>query len=96
MLTLRNLRARCARLFNSRPKSVRHVPRLEELEGRDVPSLLGNQLFPADNPWNQKITNAPVAATVISRGLSRIPCSPPFYWTPRTMLAPGRRGVGAR
>jgi hypothetical protein len=27
-----------------------------------VPSLLGNQLFPADNPWNQQITNAPVAA----------------------------------
>jgi len=25
-------------------------------------SLLGNNLFPADNPWNQKITNAPVAA----------------------------------
>ena len=27
-----------------------------------VPTLLGNQLFPADNPWNQRITNAPVAA----------------------------------
>src|SRR5215469_10458141 len=25
-------------------------------------ALLGNQLFPTDNPWNQKITNAPVAA----------------------------------
>ncbi len=25
-------------------------------------ALLGNQVFPADNPWNQKITNAPVAA----------------------------------
>jgi hypothetical protein len=36
--------------------------RLESLEPRVVPSLLGNQLFPADNPWNQKITNAPVAA----------------------------------
>src|SRR5712664_4948976 len=66
MLTLRNLGARWARLFTARPKSVRqfvrHVPRLEQLERRDVPSLLGNQLFPADNPWNQKITNAPVAA----------------------------------
>ena len=24
-------------------------------------ALLGNSVFPADNPWNQKITNAPVA-----------------------------------
>jgi hypothetical protein len=36
--------------------------RLEEFEDRTLPSLLGNQVFPADNPWNQKITNAPVAA----------------------------------
>src|SRR5262249_17065423 len=35
---------------------------LELLESRTVPSLLGNELFPTDNPWNQKITNAPVAA----------------------------------
>src|SRR4051794_7388227 len=35
---------------------------LEDLEERMVPTLLGNNLFPADNPWNQKITNAPVAA----------------------------------
>jgi hypothetical protein len=35
---------------------------LESLESRTCPSLLGNQLFPADNPWNQQITNAPVAA----------------------------------
>ena len=34
---------------------------VEELERRLVPSLLGQQLFPADNPWNQQITNAPVA-----------------------------------
>jgi hypothetical protein len=34
---------------------------LEELEDRTVPALLGQQLFPADNPWNQKITDAPVA-----------------------------------
>ena len=25
-------------------------------------ALLGNQVFPADNPWNQKIASAPVAA----------------------------------
>src|SRR6516225_8942725 len=35
---------------------------LEELEWRIAPSLAGNQLFPADNPWNQRITSAPVAA----------------------------------
>ena len=34
---------------------------LEELEGRDVPTLLGQELFPADNPWNQNIATAPVA-----------------------------------
>jgi hypothetical protein len=38
------------------------VLRLEALEDRTVPTLLGNQIFPADNPWNQQITNAPVAA----------------------------------
>jgi hypothetical protein len=36
--------------------------RLEMLEDRLVPTLLGNQLFPSDNPWNENITNAPVAA----------------------------------
>lgn len=35
---------------------------VEALEDRTMPALLGQQLFPADNPWNQKITNAPVAA----------------------------------
>ncbi len=34
----------------------------EELEERVVPTLLGQQLFPADYPWNQNIANAPVAA----------------------------------
>lgn len=37
-------------------------PILEELETRIVPTLLGQQLFPADYPWNQNIANAPVAA----------------------------------
>jgi hypothetical protein len=36
--------------------------RVEALEDRTVPTLLGNQLFPADNPWNQNIASAPVAA----------------------------------
>jgi hypothetical protein len=35
---------------------------LETLEDRTVPTLLGQQLFPSDNPWNQHITDAPVAA----------------------------------
>ena len=35
---------------------------LELLEDRTVPTLLGDSLFPADNPWNQQITNAPVAS----------------------------------
>ncbi|HEX4614031.1 MAG TPA: IPT/TIG domain-containing protein, partial [Urbifossiella sp.] len=35
---------------------------LLRLEERDVPALLGDTLFPADNPWNQQVTNAPVAA----------------------------------
>jgi hypothetical protein len=34
----------------------------EILEERALLTLQGNQLFPADNPWNEKITNAPVAA----------------------------------
>jgi hypothetical protein len=38
------------------------APRIEELEERLVPTLLGQQLFPADYPWNQNISNAPVAA----------------------------------
>jgi hypothetical protein len=35
---------------------------LLELERRDVPTFLGNQVFPLDNPWNQVIASAPVAA----------------------------------
>jgi hypothetical protein len=38
------------------------LPRLEMLEDRTVPTLMGNTLFPADNPWNENIVNAPVAA----------------------------------
>jgi len=43
---------------------------IEELEGRRLLTLLGAQLFPADNPWNQNISAAPVAANsaaIISR-----------------------------
>ena len=44
------------------PGRRRPTLRLEELEDRTAPALLGQQLFPADNPWNQRITNAPVAS----------------------------------
>ena len=46
---------------------------LERLEERTVPALLGQQLFPADNPWNQQITTAPVAAnTLLFAGSTRV------------------------
>jgi hypothetical protein len=35
---------------------------LRELESRIVPALLGNQLYPSSNPWNQNVSAAPVAA----------------------------------
>jgi hypothetical protein len=35
---------------------------VRELEERIVPTLLGDQVFPSDNPWNQKVSAAPVAA----------------------------------
>src|SRR5947209_15918043 len=51
-----------ARTHRQRP--ARRTPlHLEALEDRTVPTLLGNSLFPADNPWNQKISAAPVAAS---------------------------------
>jgi hypothetical protein len=35
---------------------------VEALEARALMTLSGDMLFPADNPWNQKIVTAPVAA----------------------------------
>jgi hypothetical protein len=52
---------------------------LEDLETRIVPTLLGQQLFPADYPWNQNIANAPVAsnsAAIISHIGSSIKIHP--------------------
>jgi hypothetical protein len=48
----------------SRPRRPRRHEALEmeELEGRLVPTLLAQPLFPVDNPWNQNISNAPVAS----------------------------------
>jgi hypothetical protein len=45
-----------------RQPARRAIPGVEVLEDRVVPTLLGQQLFPADYPWNQDITSAPVAA----------------------------------
>jgi hypothetical protein len=58
------LLARLSQLRRTRARyTIRRVrPAVQELEDRTVPSLLGQQVFPADNPWNQKIANAPVAA----------------------------------
>ncbi|MFO0814373.1 MAG: IPT/TIG domain-containing protein [Gemmatales bacterium] len=53
---------RTSRPGSSRPSvnTVKLV--LETLEDRTVPTLLGNQLYPSDHPWNQPITNAPVSS----------------------------------
>jgi hypothetical protein len=51
-----------SRPVNGQSRRRKAVPALEALEDRTVPTLLGNGLFPADNAWNQQITNAPVAA----------------------------------
>src|SRR5262245_55447841 len=61
MPSLLRLARRLARFIRTSP-NVRPALRLEPLEDRTVPTLLGQQLFPADSPWNQLVTNAPVAA----------------------------------
>jgi hypothetical protein len=58
----------------SKCRSIRPQLDVEFLEDRLVPTLLGNSLFPADSPWNQKITNAPVApqsATIMNSILGK-------------------------
>jgi hypothetical protein len=44
-----------------RAPAGKRAPAIEMLECRAVPTLIGDALFPADNPWNQPITDAPVA-----------------------------------
>src|SRR4051794_12799125 len=45
---------------------IRHPRRLracaEVLEDRRLLTLWGNRLFPSDNPWNQAVSDAPVAS----------------------------------
>jgi hypothetical protein len=57
-----SLLRKLSRPVNGQTRARKAVLALETLEDRTVPTLLGNGLFPADNPWNQPITNAPVAA----------------------------------
>jgi hypothetical protein len=45
-----------------RARPAARLLQVEDLECRIVPTLLGQQLFPSDYPWNQNIANAPVAA----------------------------------
>ena len=45
----------------ARKCNLRRQLNLEVLEDRTVPTLLGQQLYPTDYPWNEKIANAPVA-----------------------------------
>ncbi len=61
----------CAPRLFARTRSIRPVTsitlsharlQVESLEDRRLLTLLGQQLFPADNPWNQNISAAPVAA----------------------------------
>ena len=55
------------------------VLQFEQLEDRRLLTLLGQQIFPLDYPWNQNISNAPVAANsaaIISHIGSSIPIHP--------------------
>jgi hypothetical protein len=54
-------------------------PALVELEGRDLPTFWGQQVFPLDSAWNQKIADAPVSADsaaiigrIVARGNARL------------------------
>ena len=57
-----SLLGKLSRPIAARPRNRKAALAVEALEDRTVPTLLGNSLFPADNPWNQRITNAPVAS----------------------------------
>jgi hypothetical protein len=53
--TYSRMNQRCSR-------HVRALFQIEDLEARVVMSLLGQQLFPSNSPWNQQIASAPVAS----------------------------------
>ncbi len=56
-----HLGRRCSSTRRARAVASRQV-RIEALEDRCLMTLGGNQLFPSDNPWNQSVAAAPVAA----------------------------------
>src|SRR5262245_46750533 len=53
---------RLRNLWRTSRANPRFRVRLDELEDRTAPALVGQTLYPTDNPWNQKISSAPVAA----------------------------------
>jgi protocatechuate 3,4-dioxygenase beta subunit len=64
---------------------------LEELEGRIVPTLLNQQLFPLNYPWNQNIANAPLAANsaaIINQIGTSIHLTPNWYADDPTSSSP--------
>ena len=61
MLTFNRLRQRRKKAL-PRPEARGRLLRIEQLEDRTLLTLLGQSLFPADNPWNQNISQAPVAS----------------------------------
>jgi IPT/TIG domain len=48
----------CSAQRSTRGRTIRDI---EYLENRELLTLLGQQLFPSNNPWNQNIATAPVA-----------------------------------
>ena|SRR5688572_8361279 len=67
---------------------------LEQLDARLVPTYLGNQVFPVDNPWNQDVSGAPVASnsaaiinTIVSRHGGTAPRVHPDWGNPAVDLA---------
>lgn len=64
---------------------------VQRLETRDVPTFYGNQVFPLDNPWNQVVSAAPVAADssaivnqIVSRHGGSAPALHPDFGNPTT------------
>ena len=49
-------------MFTSNGLRQRQSAQFETLEPRALLTLLGNQVFPLDNPWNQKVNSASVAS----------------------------------
>jgi hypothetical protein len=68
-------------MSRTRTNHRRRSAMFELLESRLLMSLSGNQLFPADNPWNHNISAAPVAAnsaTLVSSIGATKPLHPDF------------------